>query len=144
VIAVDTNILVYAHRPEAPFHDAARRCVAGLAEGRGAWAIPFHCLIEFTAIVTQPRIWQTPSTLAGAFDQVHAWRESPRLRVIGDSDSGWPTFETLARQARVGGGALHDARIAACCLHHGVSELWTADRDFGRYPTLQCRNPLIG
>jgi predicted nucleic acid-binding protein len=41
------------------------------------------------------------------------------------------------------GAQVHDARIAALCLHHGVTELWTADRDFGRFPELRTRNPLI-
>jgi predicted nucleic acid-binding protein len=52
VIAVDTNILVYAHREDSPFHDAAFRRVAELAEGQAVWAIPWPCLHEFLAIVT--------------------------------------------------------------------------------------------
>jgi predicted nucleic acid-binding protein len=79
VIAVDTNILVYAHRADSPFHDRARL-----------------------------------------------------------------TLEPLALAARAHGGAIHDARIAAICLAHGVAELWSADRDFSRFPALAVRNPLIG
>lgn len=41
------------------------------------------------------------------------------------------------------GAMVHDGRIAALCLHHGVSELWTADRDFSRFATLAVRNPLV-
>ena len=47
----------------------------------------------------------------------------------------------LAR-GQVSGPLVHDARIAALCVSHGVHELWTADRDFGRFPALQVRNPL--
>jgi uncharacterized protein len=56
VIAVDTNILVYAHRQDSPFHKAAFRRVAELAEGPATWAIPWPCVHEFLAIVTHPRI----------------------------------------------------------------------------------------
>ena len=38
---------------------------------------------------------------------------------------------------------LDDARIAALCLSHGVSELWSADRDFSRFPDIAVRNPLV-
>jgi predicted nucleic acid-binding protein len=37
---------------------------------------------------------------------------------------------------------VHDARIAACCLSNGVTELLTLDRDFSRFPQLKTRNPF--
>lgn len=72
MIAVDTNILVYAHREASPFHEAAFRRLAELAEGRGIWAIPRRCLHEFLAIVTHPRIYAPPTPLARALDRVVA------------------------------------------------------------------------
>jgi predicted nucleic acid-binding protein len=39
---------------------------------------------------------------------------------------------------------VHDARIAALCVQHGVRELYSADRDFSRFPQIAVRNPLIG
>lgn len=41
------------------------------------------------------------------------------------------------------GPRVREARVAALCLHHGVREPWTADRDFGRFPSLSTRNPLV-
>jgi hypothetical protein len=38
---------------------------------------------------------------------------------------------------------VHDARIAALCRVNGVRELWSADRDFGRFADLVVRNPLV-
>jgi toxin-antitoxin system PIN domain toxin len=142
VIAVDTNVLVYAHRPEAPFHDAATDAVRKLAEGGTAWGIPVHCLVEFTAVVTHSRLWRAPSTADDVDSQVGAWLESPSVRVLGEDRDFWPVFAECLRQARTAGGAVHDTRIAACCRFHGVRELWTADRDFSRYPWLTTRNPL--
>lgn len=143
MIAVDTNILVYAHRPEVPFHRAAKGAIAGLAEGSAPWAIPVHCLIEFTAVVTHRRLWQEPSSAADVRAQVEAWLESPSLRVLGEDRDFWPVFATCLGEARTRGGAVHDTRVAAACRYHGVRELWTADRDFSRYPWLATRSPLV-
>ena len=69
--------------------------------------------------------------------------ESPSLSLIGEAPQHWATLSKLATQAKAQGGAIYDARIAAICLDHGISELWTADRDFSRFPGLRVRNPLV-
>ena len=79
MIAVDTNILVYAHREDSPFHEPAFQRLSELAEGAASWAIPWPCLHEFLAIVTHPRIYAPPTPLGRALDQVDAWLESPTL-----------------------------------------------------------------
>ena len=66
MIALDTNVLVYAHREDSPWHEAAHARVAELAEGRAPWVIPWPCLHEFLAIVTHPRIYGPPTPLAAA------------------------------------------------------------------------------
>lgn len=143
MIAVDTNLLVYAHREDSPWHEPAGRRVAALAEGRGSWAIPWPCLHEFLAIVTHPRVYDPPTPLARALDQVSAWLEAPTLVLLGESDGYWEQLRAVVEAGRIGGPQIHDARIAALCLHHGVQELWTADRDFSRFPSLSVRNPLV-
>jgi uncharacterized protein len=143
VIAVDTNILVYAHRRDAPWHESASRCLKALAEGLGAWAVPWPCLHEFLAIVTHPRIYDPPSTSAQAVDQVDAWMESPTLHVIHETTGHWVEIRELLRAGKIVGPRTHDARVAAICLTNGVRELLTADRDFSRFPDLNVRNPLI-
>lgn len=144
MIGVDTNLLVYAHREDSPWHKSAYARLAELAEGRAPWAIPWPCVHEFLAIVTHPRIYAPPSPLDAALDQVDAWVESPSLTLLSEGADHWPALRTLLRDSRIAGPAAHDARIAALCLAHGVRELWTADRDFGRFPELPCRNPLVG
>jgi len=143
VIAVDTNILVYAHRADSPFHDAAQAAVAGLAEGSTLWAIPWPCIHEFLAITTHPRIYKPPTSLELAIDQVDAWMESPTLRLLGEADAHWPVLKMLATRGRIAGPQVHDARIAALCSAHGVRALWSADRDFSRFPGLAAVNPLV-
>jgi uncharacterized protein len=144
LIAVDTNILVYAHRADSPFHATAATCVAGLAEGAAAWAIPWPCLHEFLAIVTHPRIYVPPTPLAAALNQVDAWLASPTLVMLAESDEHWRIARPLIASGRVTGARIHDARIAALCQHHSIRELWSADRDFGRFPDLAVVNPLTG
>jgi toxin-antitoxin system PIN domain toxin len=144
VIAIDTNILVYAHREDSPFHEAAFRCVAELAEGPAIWAIPWPCVHEFVATVTHPRIYAPPTPLDRALDQVDAWLESPTLILLTESATHWPTLRPLLAGSRVAGAQVHDARIAALCRQHGVRELWSTDRDFGRFAGLVVVNPLVG
>jgi toxin-antitoxin system PIN domain toxin len=142
MIAVDTNLLVYAHRADSPWHAAAKECVRELAE-TARWAIPWPCVHEFYAIVTHPRIYRPPSTIAQAAAQLEAWIASPSLTLIGEGEAGWSTLRDLVTAGKVVGPVIHDARIAAVCLQHGVAELWSCDRDFSRFPSLRVVNPLM-
>lgn len=142
MIAVDTNVLVYAHRADTDWHKAAADRVRSLAQGRGAWAIPWPCIHEFLAVVTHPRIYDPPTPLDAALDQVEAWLESPTLVVLSEGNQYWGSLRQLTTTARAMGPRVHDARVAALCIEHGVRELWTADRDFGRFPALLTVNPL--
>ena len=144
MIAVDTNILVYAHRADSAWHDAARARLTELAEGRRPWAIPWPCVHEFLAIVTHGRIYAPPTPLALAVETVIEWRKSPSLVLLTEVDGYWEELVALLGAARVSGSMVHDARVAALCLVHGVEVLWSADRDFGRFPSLPVRNPLVG
>jgi uncharacterized protein len=143
VIAVDTNVLVYAHRQDSDFHVPAAQAVRTLATGRGSWAIPWSCLHEFLAIVTHPRIYGPPSTTAQAVDQIDAWLQSPTLHVIGETVDYWPILKRQLVDGKVAGPLVHDARVAAVCVAHGVQQLWSADRDFGRFWGLEVHNPLV-
>jgi toxin-antitoxin system PIN domain toxin len=144
VIAVDTNILVYAHREDSQWHDVAYARVAELAQDRAPWAIPWPCLHEFLAITTHPRIYSPPTPLAVALDQVEAWLESPSVVLLSEADAYWPELRAVAEAGRISGALVHDARVAVLCSVHGVKQLWTADRDFGRFPGVAVFNPLVG
>jgi uncharacterized protein len=143
VIAVDTNILVYAHREDSSFHELASSCLAELAEGLAAWAIPWPCLHEFLAIVTHSRIYRPPTPLPRAIDQIDAWLESPSLVLIAETTAHWPTLKELLSAGRIAGPQVHDGRVAALCRQHGIRELWSADRDFSRFGGIAVTNPLI-
>ena len=143
MIAVDTNILVYSHRRESPAHQRAREQVDALRHSSAPWAIPWPCIHEFIAIVTNPRIFKTITPLATASTTIDAWHAAGNLHLIAESAGYLQKLEQLSRAANLSGAQIHDARIAALCLHHGVRELWTADRDFSLFPQLTTRNPLV-
>lgn len=143
MIAVDTNVLVYAHREDSTWYESAIARLTELAESRAPWAIPWPCIHEFLAIVTHPRIYSPPTPLELALEQVEAWMESPSLHLLAESSSYWPQLRDMVSTGRVCGPQVHDARIAALCIQHGVTELWTVDRDFTRFANLRVKNPFV-
>jgi toxin-antitoxin system PIN domain toxin len=143
MIAVDTNILVYAHREDSSWHKAADKIVTELAESKQSWAIPWPCVHEFLAITTHPKIYGPPTPLDDALKQIDCRLESPQLVMLGEQGNYWSKLCDAAQKGNIKGPQIHDARIAAICLQYSVSEFWSADRDFGRFPDLNTRNPLI-
>ncbi len=118
--------------------------MAGVVDGSVSLAIPHPRLYEFRAIATHPRIYPPPTPLARALDQVDAWLESPTLALLAESTGHWAGLRALLEDGRIAGPIVHDARIAALCRLRGVRELWSADRDFTRFPGLVVVNPLTG
>jgi uncharacterized protein len=103
MIAVDTNILVYAHRVDAPFHAVAVRCVTTLAEGRAAWAIPWPCVHEFLGSVTRQRVLDPPTPLDAALAQVEAWLASPSLVLLAEGPGYWSELRAFLAAGQVVG-----------------------------------------
>ena len=144
VIAVDTNILVYAHRRESRCGEKAHAVMALLAEGNRSWAIPWPCCYEFLSVVTNRRIWgDQASTPQQAWQQFRAWSASPSNRMIGETMGFADILERFVNRPGIIGGVVHDARIAAICTAHGVEELLTRDRDFSMFPELPTRDPTL-
>lgn len=115
MIAVDANLLVHAHREDSR---------AAEIPGPSLWSSPH----EFLAIVTHPRIYDPPTPQATAFKSIKARQNSPGLHVLQEGPGYLDKLERLCVRARVAGGRLHDARIAAICRNRRVAELWTAER----------------
>lgn len=143
MIAVDTNILVYAHREDSPWHVPADGRLTELAESGQPWGIPWPCIHEFLAITTHPRIYKPPTPLQDALTQVENWLASPSLVVLGERTGYWEVLKRTAVAGQISGPRFHDARIAAICSNNGVQVLWSADRDFSRFTDLRTQNPLI-
>jgi toxin-antitoxin system PIN domain toxin len=144
MIAVDTNILVYSHREQSPHHEAAKAAIEGLRNSVLPWAIPWPCVLEFISISTHPKIYYPPSTLSVAFAALESWQAGGNLRFLSEGETFLEKLREVALRGKIRGPRIHDARIAALCLSHGIKELWSADRDFLDFPSLATRNPLQG
>ena len=143
MLAIDTNVLVYAHRREVPEHEVARDLLRSLAEGTQPWAIPWPCLYEFFSVVTNPRIWKgAASTQVQAWAQMTAWSAAPSLRLLAEPKDFIENLADFAQRPRVRGPVIHDARIAALCITHGIETLVSRDRDFSLFPELEIQNPF--
>ena len=142
MIALDTNLLVYAYREELTLHTLSKAALRPVTEGSEPWALPWPCLHEFIGVVTNARIFRPASPLASVLGFVDALLASPMLHLLAESPGYFDKLRELVLAAKLSGPRIHDARIAALCLHHGVQELWTADRDFSAFPQLKTRNPL--
>lgn len=137
MIAVDTNVLVYAFRDEFEFHAPARSALRGLAEGPAAWALPVFVLAEFLRVATHLRILQPPPEEREAIAFLDRLIASPTVRILLPGDRYWPLLRAAVDDDRARGNEVHDAAIAAVCREWGVSEILTHDRDFARFSGLR-------
>lgn len=142
MIAIDTNILVYAHRPELPLHRAAMGILEELAQGSEAWALPWPCIYEFVRVVTHPRVFSPPSEPGLLFQDLNSLLKCPTLTLLGEGPAHWGAMKRVILSSQSNGNMVHDAHIAALVVEHGVDEFWTHDRDFTRFPGLRVRFPL--
>jgi toxin-antitoxin system PIN domain toxin len=144
MIAVDTDILVYARRGEAVHHVRAKRLLADLAEGSRSWAIPWPCVYEFLRVVTHPRVFRPPTALTAALTDLDRLFEAPALTLLGEGPGHRAHLRRTVESGRATGNLAHDAHIAVLLLEHGVREFWTTDKDFSRFPGIAVRDPFTG
>jgi uncharacterized protein len=142
LIAVDTNILVYAYDESSPAHKQALTAMDRLVR-EPSWGLPWIVAGEFYSVLTNPRRWREPR-VDDALAALDAWIATPGARLLTESPDQWTRLRPLLVAARPKGRKAHDARIAAVCLAAGITELWSVDRDFSWYPELRVRNPLVG
>jgi toxin-antitoxin system PIN domain toxin len=144
MIAVDTNILVYAHRRDSPHYKSAALAIKRLAEDSVPWGIPWPCLHEFLSVTTNLKIFQPPTPPEAAIRQIELWMESPSLRLLHEPAGYWKELRSAFLAGKLTGAKVHDARIHAICRASGVRQLWSADRDFSRMRGLILVNPCLG
>lgn len=139
MIAVDTNVLVYAARKEMPLHRPALDALIALAEGPAAWGLPVFCAVEFIRVVSHPRLFEPPTPPTEASAAIGTLLESPSARLLVPSDGFFTILDELLEESGARGNLVFDAQIAAVCIEHGANELLTQDRDFDRFGGLTTR-----
>jgi toxin-antitoxin system PIN domain toxin len=143
VILPDVNVLVYAHREDAPNHAAFRDWLESVVNGDQAFGMADLVLSGFLRVVTHPRVFARPSGLGQALAFVAEVRHQPHCVRIQPGPRHWDIFVQLCSRANVKGNLVPDAYLAALAIESG-SEWITTDRDFSRFPELSWRHPLGG
>ncbi|HZI98486.1 MAG TPA: TA system VapC family ribonuclease toxin [Actinomycetales bacterium] len=139
MIAVDTNILVYAHRREMAQHQRANRALAELAEGDELWALPVFVIGEFLRVVTRPGYFHPPTTRDVAVGTIDSILASPTVRVLHPGRRYWRLLLEALDEGDAKGNLVLDAELVAVCREHGVTTVLSEDRDFRRFPSMTLR-----
>lgn len=137
----DINVLIYAHREDAPEHERYADWLQRLATGSEPFALSSHTLGGFLRIVTNQKIFGEPTPMRVALDFCRQLRRRPRARFIQPSARHWNILTDLIEKTEIRGPLVSDAYLAALTIEHGC-ELVTTDGDFARFPALRWRHPL--
>lgn len=138
---VDVNVLVNAHRPEAPHHDAYRDWLDAARSADEPLGLSDLVLSGFLRVVTHPRVFREPTPLPVALDVVTRLRATPNAVPLAPGERHWGIFTSLLTQSDARGNRVPDACLAAMCIELGAT-WYSADRDFARFPGLDWRLPV--
>jgi toxin-antitoxin system PIN domain toxin len=143
LIALDTNILVHAHRRGTRYHDQGFALLKTLSEGPAPYALFWPSLYEFLRVVTHHRVFDPPSTPAEALEAIRDFLAPPLVRVLSETSRHALLLDRVLRESRATGSLIHDAHLVALALENGVHEILTLDADFARFPQVANRNPFL-
>lgn len=142
MIAVDTNILVYAHRSAVPEHRRARVALERAANNSSGWGISLPVLAEFWSITTHPKAVGAPSTAAQAAAFIRALVTTGEMRIWMPGNGFAEDLLQSAVNLSVSGARIFDLQIALIAASSGAREIWTHDADFVHLPGIRIRDPL--
>jgi len=141
VLLPDVNVLIYAHRLESPEHRRYADWLRRVAEGPEPFGLSELVASGFVRIVTNPKIWEEPTTPADALEFIARLRRRSNARVLVPGPSSWEIFAQLCLATQARGKLVADAYHAALAIEHGC-EFVTVDGDFSRFAGLRYRHPL--
>jgi toxin-antitoxin system PIN domain toxin len=138
---VDTNILLYAANADDESHQVARDLLGRLAGGPDLLYLFWPTIMGFLRISTHPAIFTDPHTPEQAAGAIAGLLQRPNVRAPAEQDGFWDIYRATAdNQTR--GNHVPDAHLAALMRQHGVSIIYTRDRDLRRYETIDARDPF--
>ncbi len=142
--SVDANLLLYASDRSSPWHARAGEFLASCAVRPEMFCLAWPTAMSYLRIATHPGIFAAPLTPAEAETNIERLIALPRVRVIAETEGFWQAYRQVGADAPVRGNLVPDAHLAALLLLHGVSTLFTRDRDFLKFPSLTVRDPFAG
>jgi toxin-antitoxin system PIN domain toxin len=137
----DVNVLIYAHRPESPHHAECRTWLESTVNSDQAYGVSEFVLGSFLRIVTNPRVYKTPTPLGVALTVANGIRSPAHAVAVTPGPRHWKIFERLCRDHDVKGSLVADAYLAALAIESGC-EWITLDGDFARFKELRQRRPF--
>jgi toxin-antitoxin system PIN domain toxin len=137
----DVNVLVFAFDPRSVDHERYRSWLHGIVNGDETFGIVDSVLSSVIRVVTNPRIFNPPSSIERALGFTNQLRGAPNAALVTPGARHWDIFVRLCHEANVRGDLVPDAYLAALAIESG-NELVSADRDFSRFPGLRWRHPL--
>jgi len=140
-VLFDVNIVVHAHREDAPNHRAYRDWLEGVINGDEAYAASELILSGFVRVVTHPKVFLKPSPISDALAFAEQVRDQSNCVLIQSGPRHWDIFRQLCTDSGVKGNLVPDAYLAALAIESGC-EWITTDRDFSRFKGLRWRHPL--
>jgi predicted nucleic acid-binding protein len=143
MIAIDTNLLIYAHRSATSEHRAARQAIEAALNQRGGCGITLPSIAEFYSVVTHPAATGRPSSAKSAAGFLASLREAG-VEELAPGAAFSTRLVQLAADLGVVGARIFDLQIGLCALDGGATELWTHDAGFVKIPGLSIRDPLEG
>lgn len=141
MMLVDANLLLYAYDPAAREHEASRQWLEASLSGTVLVRFSWLTVWAFLRIITNPRVFERPLTMAEAEQHVSSWLAQPVAGILEPGERHWEILRPLARDGQVSGPLVMDAALAAIAIEHGAT-LCTTDRDFARFPGLTWMNPI--
>ncbi len=142
MIAIDTNLLIYAHRTALPEHRAAQRAIQRASRDPRGWGITLPSIAEFWSVVTHPAASGGPSTPRQARGFLHELIVGAGASLWMPREGFWERLLELAGQLRVAGPRVFDLQIALTAIENGAVEVWTHDSRFVAFPGLRVHDPL--
>lgn len=143
MILVDANLLVYAHVVSFAQHERARQWLDDQLNGAAPVGLPWASLVAFLRLVTNPRVFERPESIADAWRQVLAWLDCETAWIPQPTERHAGLLGELLAISGVHANLVPDADLAALAMEHGLM-LCSADSDFARFPNLRWLNPLAG
>jgi uncharacterized protein len=138
---VDTNVMIYAHRPNAEHHVEYRDWLETMIGGPEPYAVSDFALTGVVRVITNPQVFRDPTPIEEALAFAAQIRNQPHAHVVSPGSRFWDIFSSLCRQINAQAKLVPDAYLAALAIEHGC-EFISEDRDFGRFPGLRWRHPL--
>jgi predicted nucleic acid-binding protein len=142
MIALDTNLLIYAHREGSAEHARARSAILAALDDPRGWGICLPSVTEFWSIVTQPKIPGGPSSPTVVSHFFHYLITEGRGNVWTPGPGFGQRLMRWATSLKVRGSKIFDLQIAVIAYEHGAQEIWTHDRSFASVPAVKVFNPL--